>query len=143
MATVLQRADKPAVSIPKSATVREAVQLMVEARVGAVVVTEEGRIVGIFSERDVMTKVVLHDIDPAVTVASVMTAPVLTILPEAPLIDALVLMREHHIRHLPVVEDGRVLGMLSMRHLLHDRIEFLQGTVDTLEAYASYDGATG
>ncbi len=119
--------------------------MMVEARVGAVVVLDGGRAVGMFSERDLMTKVVLPALDPAATaVSAVMTAPLLTIAPGAPLVDALALMRERHIRHLPVVEDGgRVLGVLSMRHLLHARIEFLEDTVGALEAYASYDGATG
>jgi CBS domain-containing protein len=145
MATALQRASRPAVSIGPGSTVMEAARAMVQARVGAVVVLEGDRAVGIFSERDVMARVVLDKLDPETTlVASVMTAPVVTILCEAPLLDALVLMREHHIRHLPVAnKDGRIVGMLSVRHLLHDQVEKLEDTVQTLEAYASYDGASG
>ncbi len=144
-ATVLERAMRPAISIRHDATVKDAVRLMAEARVGAVVVTAESGVAGIFSERDLMTKVVLHALDPAATpVTGVMTAPALTILPDAPAVEALVLMRERHIRHLPVVDQsGKLVGMLSMRHLLNDRIEALEGTVRTLEAYASYDGASG
>jgi signal-transduction protein with cAMP-binding, CBS, and nucleotidyltransferase domain len=92
-----------------------------------------------------MTRVVLDRLDPEKTpITQVMTAPVLTIVAETPHQDALKLMSDRHIRHLPVADAaGRVLGMLSIRNLMDEEIDDLKNSVETLEAYASYDGASG
>ncbi|HZS37901.1 MAG TPA: CBS domain-containing protein [Polyangia bacterium] len=145
MGILLQRAEKPPVGVTKDATVLLAVQTMVQKRVGAVLVYENDRAVGIFTERDLMAKVVVKGLNVAETrVSSVMTSPVLMIAPATPPAEALTLMLEKHIRHLPVADpQGRVLGMLSIRNLLQDQIDDLKNSVDTLEAYATYDGASG
>ena len=139
------KADKPAIGIGKNATVMEAVRLMVKHKIGAVLIMEGERAVGIFSERDLMSKVVLDRMDPETTpVTKVMTAPVVIIGTETPSSEALRTMSERHIRHLPVAQrDGKVIGMLSIRHLMQDEIEELEEAVDALQAYAGYDGATG
>jgi CBS domain-containing protein len=123
MGNVLRLAQRPAIGVPKEASVREASRTMVDNRIGAVLVYDGGVPSGIFSERDVMGRVVLPAKSPR---------------------SALTLMLERHIRHLPVVGDGgAVLGMLSIRHLMQDRIDELNVEIDALDAYASYDGATG
>jgi CBS domain-containing protein len=145
MGNVLRIAQRPAIGVTRDVTVREAARTMVENRIGAVVVLENGKPAGIFSERDLMAKVVLKGQDADATrVGDLMTSPVLTIPANGKPADAMTLMLEKHIRHLPVTaEDGAVLGMLSMRHLLQDQIENLKDEVVALDAYNSYDGATG
>ena len=100
---------------------------------------------GIFSERDVMLRVVSENKDPKTTkMREVMTGPVLTIDKDTSTDDALKIMGERHIRHLPVVnEEGQVEGMLSIRHLLLDKVEHLTQELDSLEAYLAADGIGG
>jgi CBS domain-containing protein len=145
MGILTTQSKKPAISVAKSATVMEAVRLMVQKRIGAVMVLEDGRAAGIFTERDLMAKVVLDRLDPDKTqVGQVMTSPVLTVTPDDNAQDALQLMLDRHIRHLPLADsDGRVLGMLSIRDLMAEQIDALKHDVEALENYASYDGASG
>ena len=142
---LLNKADKPAISVSKDAKVIDAVRIMVQNRVGATVVLENGRCAGIFTERDVMSKVVLHGLDPKTTpVSTVMTSPVIPIDQNADPIDAMKLMIEKHIRHLPVVDaDNKALGMLSIRHLLQEEVEDLKREIGALQNYAGYDGGSG
>jgi CBS domain-containing protein len=146
MRSVLKnKARKPPITISRDATVIEAVRLMAERRVGAVLLLDDGRPAGIFTERDLMIKVVLEGLDPARTpVAVVMTSPVLTIDEDGDLDQAVHLMLHRHIRHLPLVDgEGTVRGVLSMRHLVGDEIDELKHSVRGLEAYVGYDGAGG
>ena len=145
MGNVLRLAQRPAIGVPKEASVREAARIMVDNRIGAVLVYDEGQPAGIFSERDVMGRVVLAAKDPdKTTVGEVMSEPLLTVAADGDPRAALTLMLEKHIRHLPVVAaDDTVLGMLSIRHLMQDRIDELNDEIDALDAYASYDGAVG
>ena len=145
MDIAIDKADKPAIGIGKNATVMEAVRLMVKHKIGAVLIMEGDRALGIFSERDLMTKVVLDRLNPETTpIVKVMTTPVVIIGPETPSSEALRTMSERHFRHLPVAnKEGAVVGMLSIRNLMQEEIEELVGAVDALEAYAGYDGATG
>jgi CBS domain-containing protein len=138
-------AKRPIVSVGKDATVLEALNIMIEARVGAAVVLDEGRPTGIFTERDVMMKVVVAGRNAATTrVVEVMTSPVQPIRYDAEVADALQLMVDRHFRHLPVVDaDGKMLGMLSMRHAMRERIETLKDEVGSLEGYISSDGPGG
>ncbi len=141
----MQRAEKPPIGVSRDVTVLQAVQTMVQKHIGAVLVYENDRVVGIFTERDLMAKVVAKGMNPEqARVASVMTSPVLMVAPDSLPRDALQLMLDRHIRHLPVADaSGRVLGMLSIRDLLQDQIDDLKNSVETLEAYATYDGASG
>jgi CBS domain-containing protein len=118
---------------------------MAGEKVGSVVVVDEGRLAGIFSERDVMFRVVMEGRDPEHTlVEEVMTAQVLTIPPETTGDAALRIMHQSHIRHLPVVDDkGRILAVVSMRKLLQEKVEELNLQLDSLESYITADGIGG
>lgn len=107
-------------------TVLQVVNLMCAARVGAMLVVEAGNPVGIFSERDLMTRVVLAHLDPASTkVDDVMTRGLLCVGTDTRLTEAMAIMTERRCRHLPVVNEGKVVGMVSIgdivRWISHDQ----------------------
>lgn len=111
--------DQKITLLPPTATVMDAVRLMAIKHVGAVVIGLDGRAEGIFTERDLLMRVVARGLDPDGTpVTRVMTADPETVRPDQPAIDALNRMHERGFRHLPVVgEDGRVIGIVSIRDL--------------------------
>lgn len=122
-------------------TVREAARLMATHKIGAVMIGEASRLIGIFTERDLAFKVVAAGRDPdAVRLAEVMTRDPDTLRPEDTAHDALQRMSQRGYRHLPVVDDsGRIVGMVSVRDIygamlnqladeLHDREAFIQGS---------------
>jgi CBS domain-containing protein len=123
----------------------EAVQTMHREHIGAIAVIKGNTLAGIFSERDLMNRVVLQRLDPDKTlVGDVMTTPVVSIRRDLTADDALKMMLEKHIRHLPVVDrDGALSGMLSVRSLLQDKVSELTDQLDSLEAYFTADGAGG
>ena len=134
---LLSIAHVPPVVVSPEETVWTAINVSLPQRVGAVAVVEKGRLVGIFTERDVMLKVVHGRLDPETTkVRSVMTAPVMTVAPEADVADVLRLMVEKHIRHLPVSKDGRTVeGMLSIRNVLQFMVDDLQSDLKHMQSY--------
>src|SRR5512145_2657693 len=98
-------------------TVVEAARLMKNGKVGAVLVVEEGRLVGIFTERDALFRVIAPGLDPAKTeLRGVMTRDPTTVAPDETFGYALLLMHERGFRHTPVVENGRPVGVISARH---------------------------
>lgn len=104
------------VALPPDATVREAVKLMAERRIGAILVTESGRLSGIFTERDMVSRVAAPGKDPDRTaLAAVMTQRPYTISADAPTVDALRIMLAGGFRHLPVMRNSRLVGVLSLR----------------------------
>ena len=112
--------------MPLTATAADAIELMNDLCVGAAaVVDEHGVVAGIFTERDVLRKLAPHARDPkTIPITEVMTVPVIMATKETTAQEALSVMIEEHHRHLPIVEeDGRLLGMLSIRNLLQDRID--------------------
>jgi len=137
--------SRSVVTVPRTATVREAVELMGAARIGSVLIEDNGRVAGIFSERDVMLRVVLENRDPRITaVEEVMTTPVHVISMKATGDQALTIMVQEHIRHLPVVdEQGRAQAIVSMRSLLQEQILELHQQLDALESYITADGIGG
>ena len=141
----LLKIGKNPVAIDSSATVMDALQKMEKAKVGAILIIDGGQLNGVFTERDLMLRVVLKDKNPGSTpVTDVMTSPVLTIVKDKEPDDVLKLMQEKHIRHLPLVNDtGDVEGMISIRHLLTEKVEHLTQELDSLEAYISADGIGG
>lgn len=145
MGYLLRLSECPPITVRADSTVLNAVQAMSEKRVGAVGVVMEGRIIGIFTERDLMERVVLERRDPATTpLAEVMTSPVETVRADGDPNYALERMIDRHIRHLPVTDSGdQLLGMLSIRNLLQDRLEKARREAESLEAYLSADGPGG
>jgi len=120
-------AGRSLVTASKDMTVRAAARLMVEKRIGALVVTEGGRIAGIFTERDALNKVMAPALDPdTTTLASVMVSDPQTIGADKPLAYALYMMAEGGFRHVPVVDaSGAPVGMVSARDALgQDLVEF-------------------
>ena len=124
------------VTAPPTASVLEVARIMTDARVGAIPIVEGERIVGIFSERDLMTRIVVEGRDPQRTlVLEVMTHEVLTTAPDDTRSECLERMREARCRHLPVLERGRLVAVLSMRDLLRDEIEEQDEEIRGLRAY--------
>jgi CBS domain-containing protein len=114
-------------ALPASATAREAARQMCARKVGAVLVTEDGTLQGIFTERDLMHRVVAAGRDPAATtLAEVMTPDPDTVDAEDRAIDALALMSERGYRHLPVLENGRLVGIVSRRDFLGEEIVIVE-----------------
>ena len=102
-------------SIGPDASVYEALQLLAEKNIGALVVIEDERVCGIVSERDYARKIILVDRDSRSTkVSEIMTAEVLTVAPDQSVAECMTSMTEHHIRHLPVVDGDRLVGVISV-----------------------------
>lgn len=130
---VVQRLDL--ISARPDAPVIDAAIAMSEARIGAIPVIEGERLVGIFSERDLMTRVVVPGLDATTTrVEQVMTHKVVTSGLDDPVERCLDKMQRAGCRHLPVVHDGRVIAMLSMRDLLKDEIRVRDEEIQHLRA---------
>lgn len=123
-------------SIPPDQTVFEAVQMMAEKQVGALLVMAGEALRGIISERDYAREVILKGRSSRETlVGEIMSANVITVTPATPVREALTLMSDKRIRHLPVVEDSRVLGIISIGDLVKDVISDQQSTIEQLENY--------
>jgi CBS domain-containing protein len=117
-------------------TVFEAAQYMVDRNVGAVPVLEETALVGIFSERDIMRRVVTEGRDPRTTrIGEVMSTDLRTVAPSASSEDAMCLMQSHGVRHLPVCEGRTLVGFLSLRDLLRCHLDEKSGEADMMRAY--------
>lgn len=117
-------------------TVFDALKLLAEHEVGALAVMDGGQLVGVFSERDYTRKVALQGRNSKETVvADIMTRDVIVVTPQTRTRDCMALMREKRIRHLPVVDQGKVLGMLSIRDLMADMIADHEMTIQQLETY--------
>ncbi|UFH52941.1 CBS domain-containing protein [Spirosoma sp. KNUC1025] len=125
-------------TVSSDETVLDALKLMAEKNIGAVLVVDRGVLTGIFSERDYARKVILkgrHSDDTRI--ADVMTANVITIEPEQSLDDCMVIMSDKHIRHLPVMSDGRLLGIISINDVVSAIIRDQKTRIDSLESYIS------
>jgi CBS domain-containing protein len=117
-------------------TVFEAARYMVDRNVGAVPVLEETTLVGIFSERDIMRRVVTEGRDPLTTrIADVMSTDLRTVEPSGTSEDAMCLMQTHGVRHLPVCEGRTLVGFLSLRDLLRCHLDEKSGEADMMRAY--------
>ncbi len=117
-------------------TVFEAAHYMVECNVGAVPVLDDTRLVGIFSERDIMRRVVTEGRNPLTTrIAEVMSTDVRTVAPGASSEEAMCLMQTHSVRHLPVCDGRTLVGFLSLRDLLHCHLDEKSGEADAMRAY--------
>lgn len=142
---LLKIARRPPLIVSPEDSVITAINKMVEVGVGAVAVEKSGELVGIFTERDVLTRVVHKRVSSLNTsVAEVMTknphvAPV-----EMDASAAFEFMTDKHFRHLPIVDEkGKIIGMLSVRHLMGRIVEHLSHELEGLNAYIAADGIGG
>lgn len=144
MITVRQLLDlkgREAWSIDEQATVYEAISEMARRRVGALLVLRNGRLSGILSERDYLTKIALLDRSSRETlVATIMATALVTISEEQTLTDCMRLMTEHHIRHLPVLDGDRIVGMISIGDVLKRTLNEHEETIRQLENYIAGSG---
>jgi CBS domain-containing protein len=123
-------------SIGPNAKVIEALQLMAQKDIGALVVMDAGRIVGMISERDYARKVTLHGKSSEdVPVRDIMTAEVITVDPARTVEECMGLVTQRRIRHLPVCEEGRLIGLVSIGDLVKDVIADQEQTIKQLESY--------
>jgi CBS domain-containing protein len=133
---LLARKSRAVHSIGPDVPVLEAVRLMAEHGIGAVLVMEGGDLAGILSERDYARKVVLKGRSSGETpIRQIMTSPVHSVRPDDSLEDCMRLMTERRIRHLPVLHAGRVVGVLSIGDLVKAVIDEQKKTIDELTAY--------
>ena len=124
------------ISAPPSSTVHQAAVLMERFNIGAMPVIDGETLVGVFSERDILTRVVMPERDPRATrLSEVMTKEVITTTPNIPLSVCLRRMAQHGCRHLPVISQGRVVAMLSSRDLLFAKLEDQREEIRSLRNY--------
>ena len=120
-------AGQTPISAAKTTTVADAARLMKQQNIGALLVLDSSRLIGIFTERDALFRVLAAGCDPNTTrLGDVMTAQPQTIAPDEPFLHALRIMHEGKFRHMPVVEFGRPLGMVSVRDALDDDLYALR-----------------
>lgn len=124
------------ISAPSSSTVHQAAVLMERFKIGAIPVIDGETLVGVFSERDLLTRVVMPELDPRATrLNAVMTKEIITTTPSVPLSVCLRRMAEQGCRHLPVISEGRVVAMLSARDLLFAKLEDQREEIRSLRNY--------
>ena len=124
------------VTVKPEDTVLEAIKVLAREDIGAAAVIEDGKLVGIFSERDYTRKVILLGRHSESTrIEEIMTRNVICVNPRTKTRDCMALMSEKNIRHLPVVDDGRVVGMVSIRDIVTDIIADQDFTISQLEQY--------
>ncbi|MBA4136531.1 MAG: hypothetical protein C0518_04365 [Opitutus sp.] len=115
IATLLQHKGGAVRTVPVSVSVAEAVKEMNRHKIGCVLVMDGARLAGVFTERDVLTRVVAADLDPKSTpITRVMTGNVLTVAPETSVQQMMDTFAEKRCRHMPVVKDGQVIGLISI-----------------------------
>jgi CBS domain-containing protein len=136
--SVLKKKGHEICSVAPAATVYDAIALMAARNVGAVLVISEGELIGIISARDYGRKVVLEGkFSREVRVQEIMTTSLVTITAETTVLDAMELMTRHHIRHLPVLKEGNLDGVVSMGDLVSEVISGQAFTIDQLHTYIS------
>jgi len=134
--TLLEHKGRDIWTISPEATVFEAIQCMAEKNIGALPVVESGRLVGILSERDYMSKVAIKGRSSKETaVRDIMVRDVVTVHPGQTVSECMSLVTERRVRHLPVVEDGALLGMVSIGDLVRWTIATQRVTIEQLEKY--------
>jgi CBS domain-containing protein len=136
--TLLERKNAEVFTITQSRSVFEALEAMSEHGIGALVVVEEGRVVGMISERDYARKVILIGRSSReTTVREIMSWPARTVTPEQTVAECMALMTERRIRHLPVLEAGRLVGIVSLGDLVKSIIADQGHRIEQYEKYIS------
>ena len=136
--TLLEHKGREIWTIPPTATVYQAIQMMAEKNIGALPVLEGTKLVGIISERDYMRKVALHGKSSKETpVGDIMVKDLVTVGPDQTVSNCLEIITEHRIRHLPVVDGEELLGIVSIGDLVKWIIATQRMTIEQLNAYIS------
>jgi len=134
--TILHHKGADVWTISPQATVFEAIQLLARRNVGALPVVENGQLIGIFSERDYTRKVALEGkTSQATKVREILSPQVAVISPNETVEDAMRIMTEKHIRHLPVMEDGHMVGFISIGDMVNWIISAQSAAIDQMESY--------
>ncbi len=119
LSEILAEKGSDVLEIEADASVFEAVRKMVDANVGSLLVTEGGEIAGIFTERDYLRRVTLEGrTDKEIAVREIMSSPLVVATPETPIDECMAMMTDRRIRHIPVVEGGQVVGIVSIGDLV-------------------------
>lgn len=138
VATLLEKKGNRVVTISPEATVYAAIKLMDKEHIGALAVVEAGMLVGLISERDYARKVILRGRTSVETqVKEIMTSHVYRASPNHTVEQCMAAMTEHRVRHLPVVNDGKLIGMLSIGDLVKEIISEQEFTIEQLVHYIS------
>ena len=134
------KADPRVHTIGPAASVFDAVGLMAQKNIGALVVVEHGQIVGMLTERDYARKIALMDRSSRDTpLRDIMTRPVMYVHPRHTSEECMALMTENRLRHLPVMDDGQLIGLISIGDLVKEIISEQKFIIDQLEHYISGD----
>ncbi|MGE3690677.1 MAG: CBS domain-containing protein [Novosphingobium sp.] len=136
IARLLEGRSDPTISCDAGLTVEQAIAKLAEHRIGALPVLEQSRVVGIFSERDVLYQ--LHERGPAMlvrTVREAMTSPAEVVTPDTEVLAALGLMTRRRIRHLPVMQGESMVGFVSIGDLVKYRIDLVESEAEAMRAY--------
>jgi len=127
-------------AIAPGETVYEAIRRMTELRVGALMVMDGQKLIGVISERDYTRKVMLHGrASPDTRVEEIMSSPVITVTPQLTLRECMETTTKHQIRHLPVVEGDAVIGVLSINDLVRTIVAQQAETIESLNSYIAGD----
>lgn len=136
IAAILQGKGHDVIQLAPNVSMQEAVNLLVEKRIGCVPVIDDGQVVGIFSERDVLRSVASGKADTMEQpVSSAMNSPAVTITSDMGAMTALSLMTKRRIRHLPVIDDGKLVGFVSIGDLVKYRIDKIESEAAAMRDY--------
>ena len=141
VAAILQKKTKPLVTIISTITVYDALKIMGEHNIGALMIVENDQLNGIISERDYARKIVLKGKNSHDTlVHEIMTKELITITANTSIEECMQLMRNHQIRHLPVTDNGKLIGIVSIGDVVSAVIDMQKDTIDHLQNYIRNSG---